>query len=392
MNRLSVTLILFLVASYVSAQDSYGIKGTVLSEINAPMPGATVFLANTTKGTLTDADGKFELNSLAAGGYNLVFSFIGYQPRTITIHVPENKTFRISLNPGVQQLKEVVITEKRLRKSDWFDNLKTFKENFIGLSEDAGHCFILNERALSFKKKLSIFEAAADSLLLIQNEGLGYSLKFLLEKFRFDLKAKKVVYKGQTVFTPLVPKNQDEKIRWANNRLKAYYGSEMHFIRSLYQKRLVEEGFFYNLFKDYLVGNKRVNKAIADTVLLVRSKLFKRMMRVPTIWGYDKILDALSTDSNQMIAFEGQLEIVYVHERQYSGYIASRGTARIGTTLPQKSRIILLGPRITIEPDGQILNDEELFMTQGYWSWELVSESLPYDYNPADDLSIIQPN
>ncbi|MEO8474278.1 MAG: hypothetical protein ABI477_18900, partial [Chryseolinea sp.] len=181
-------------------------------------------------------------------------------------------------------------------------------------------------------------------------------------------------------------------IRWANNRLKAYYGSEMHFIRSLYQKRLVEEGFFYNLFKDYLVGNKRVNKAIADTVLLVRSKLFKRMMRVPTIWGYDKILDALSTDSNQMIAFEGQLEIVYVHERQYSGYMASRGTARIGTTLPQKSRIILLGPRITIEPDGQILNDEELFMTQGYWSWELVSESLPYDYNPADDLSIIQPN
>lgn len=392
MSRLPITVLLLFAGLCANGQESYTIKGSVLSEGKTPLAGATVFLANTTKGTTTNDEGKFELNALAAGGYKLVVSFIGFQVRTINIRVPENKMFSIALSPVVQQLNEVVITGRRLRKTEWLENVKTFKENFIGLSENSKHCFILNEDALSFRKNLNTLEASADSLLVIQNQGLGYSLNFLLEKFRYDQATRKVIYKGHTVYTPLVPRNDEEKLRWAANRLKAYYGSEMHFIRALYKRQLIEEGFFSNLFQDYLVNNHRVNKAIADTVLLVKSKLFKRKIRMPTIWEYNRILDSLSTDTHPAMAFKGQLEVIYIHEGENFRYTGSREPRRVGQTIAQRSRVILLGPSVAFERDGQILNDEGLFMTQGYWSWEMVSESLPYDYNPADDLEIIRPN
>ena len=164
----------------------------------------------------------------------------------------------------------------------------------------------------------------------------------------------------------------------------------MHFIRALYRRKLIEEGFISNLFQENLVGKHTVSNAVPDTIVLVKSNLFKRKLRMPTIWDYNRILDSSSTDTRPIMAFKGQLEVTYINEGENYRYTRIREPRRVGLTIPQKSRIILLGPRVTFEPDGQILNDDELFITQGYWSWELVSESLPYDYNPADDLLIVK--
>lgn len=56
------------------------IKGRVVNEATgAAIPGSSVFISNTSKGTVTNSEGKFELNDVPAGKHDLVISCIGYE-------------------------------------------------------------------------------------------------------------------------------------------------------------------------------------------------------------------------------------------------------------------------------------------------------------------------
>ncbi|MVM33013.1 SusC/RagA family TonB-linked outer membrane protein [Spirosoma sp. HMF4905] len=89
------------------------ITGTVKSESGESLPGINVVIKNTTKGTTTDANGKFTLEVPATA--ILVFSGIGF----VTKEVPVNNRTRIdvSLATDNKQLDEVVVvgygTQKR---------------------------------------------------------------------------------------------------------------------------------------------------------------------------------------------------------------------------------------------------------------------------------------
>lgn len=101
---LSVVLMLMLSAGFVQAQDVQ-VSGTVLDETGSPLPGVTILLKGTTRGTTTDLDGKYSISSPASGV--LVFSFIGYNNSEETIG---NRTkIDITLNPDVSNLEEVVV-------------------------------------------------------------------------------------------------------------------------------------------------------------------------------------------------------------------------------------------------------------------------------------------
>lgn len=88
----------------MQAQDST-VKGTVKDETGMPVPGASVTLNGTTKGTSTDFDGKFEI--LAPLNGVLRVSFIGYT----TINEPVNGRTQIAINfkSESQNLDEVVV-------------------------------------------------------------------------------------------------------------------------------------------------------------------------------------------------------------------------------------------------------------------------------------------
>ena len=59
------------------------IKGTVLDETGAPLPGATITIQGTTKGTVSDIDGNFSIDMPENG--TLMISFIGYKTQVIAI-------------------------------------------------------------------------------------------------------------------------------------------------------------------------------------------------------------------------------------------------------------------------------------------------------------------
>jgi len=58
-----------------------------------PIENVNVFLENTNYGTVTDANGNFEINNIRSGEYKMIFSHISYIDEIRTIEVmPEKKS------------------------------------------------------------------------------------------------------------------------------------------------------------------------------------------------------------------------------------------------------------------------------------------------------------
>jgi iron complex outermembrane receptor protein len=89
------------------------ISGKVIDDKGAPLPGATVVIKGTTKGTTTDTDGKFVID--ADANAMLEISFVGYSPKEVS--VSGQSSMVVQLNQDLSQLNEVVVigygTQKR---------------------------------------------------------------------------------------------------------------------------------------------------------------------------------------------------------------------------------------------------------------------------------------
>lgn len=87
------------------------VTGTVIDgELNAPLPGANVVVRGTTKGTSTDADGKFSLQVETNTG-TLEISYMGFVTQRVNYTLTAGKAnVRTTLQPDAQALGEVVIT------------------------------------------------------------------------------------------------------------------------------------------------------------------------------------------------------------------------------------------------------------------------------------------
>ncbi len=97
------------------------ISGRVTDETSAPLPGVSVVLKGTQRGTTTDGDGQFKLEvpdaSAAAGGpVVIVLSFVGYV--TQEINISGQTSLSVSLVPDNTALKELVVvgygTQKKI--------------------------------------------------------------------------------------------------------------------------------------------------------------------------------------------------------------------------------------------------------------------------------------
>lgn len=89
------------------------VKGTVTDSTGNPLPGVAVRVENTTRGTLTNAEGAYEIKAPATAA--LIFSLLGYLPQRVEIS--NNATLNIRLQEDTKGLNEVVVvgygTQKR---------------------------------------------------------------------------------------------------------------------------------------------------------------------------------------------------------------------------------------------------------------------------------------
>ena len=66
------------------AQQPRSVSGAVTDRTGSPLPGVTVVLKGTTTGTITGADGRYQLSNIEANSI-LVFSFVGMQTQEIAV-------------------------------------------------------------------------------------------------------------------------------------------------------------------------------------------------------------------------------------------------------------------------------------------------------------------
>ncbi len=390
---LSTCLLLFFFHSF--SQTSL-IRGKVVSQANgAPISNCSVFINNSSRGTITNSVGEFELRNIPAGNHELIVSSIGYETY---VHSFTDKQFPIQLDVQLKlratEMESVTI--EPYVKDGWKQWGDFFIENFIGNNENASGCSIKNTKTIKFRysKSKNRLTASADEPLIIVNKSLGYTISYQLEDFFSDFANSTIGYSGYPFFNEIATSRAKLKERWKKNRKTAYQLSMMHFFRSLYLNDLDSQGFTVRTLKRFENVEKQRVKALYarptnDTLIMMNGDLVKmskmELMPQDSIHYYQTILakpdyyespgppipaDSLvsgESDESRVFFFNGTIFISYLRARE---------------GLSQQSSIRLMTPTpVRIWSNGNYFPPGEVF-TMGYWSKsEKLSNLLPIDYS-----------
>lgn len=106
---------------YQSSNAQNKIVGKITDQDNLPLPGATIFISDMNKGTISDKNGKYQLVNLPDGKNSIQYSFIGFANRHETVELSgETFELNISLKQTAVEAEEVVISG--VYKSTQHDN------------------------------------------------------------------------------------------------------------------------------------------------------------------------------------------------------------------------------------------------------------------------------
>lgn len=113
-----LTAVLLLLASIPGwAQQKTTVSGTVIEKSTGEvLPGVNIIIEGTSRGTVTNRDGHYELKVPAADNIQLEFSYIGYESKTKTITklvAGEDNTLDIELVSTLVEGGEIVVTGSR---------------------------------------------------------------------------------------------------------------------------------------------------------------------------------------------------------------------------------------------------------------------------------------
>jgi len=132
----SITVFALLLFTSFSVFAQQGIvRGSVIDDANGEsLIGVTVLVTGTTKGTITDIDGNFELR-IAPGTYTLQVSYISYASLSIEeVSVVADEITLLSnirLKEDVAQLEEIVVTAEAIKTTE--EALLTIKQKSVNL-------------------------------------------------------------------------------------------------------------------------------------------------------------------------------------------------------------------------------------------------------------------
>lgn len=385
-------LLCLLVPFVAFAQDGI-ITGVVTSaDSKKPLPRASVFLSNSQVGTATAEDGTFTMAGIRPGQYNMVVTILGYEDYSKPILVGrEPIKLNIQLTPKPLMLREVVISSA----ADWKKNYEAFKKDFIGTDENSKYCLVNNPHILNltFNQTKQILHADADEFLVVDNKALGYRVKFLVRDFNVDKINGIVSRSGDQVFEDL-PGSDAQKKKWHEAREAVYYGSAMHFYRSLYQDKLDAEGFVvYSL-------HRTLNPIRpSEEVLRHKIKVFSDQGRRDSLKYYYEIanidkwymedlmkpplnqIEILSRTEQQgiwVLHFSNYLYVVYTKKRDevfFKDLYRPLDMPNYETTV-----LTLLDGFPMFDMNGTVVANSPLY--EGTWSKSRLSDMLPVDYVP----------
>jgi len=389
-------LILFLLVFPFAAIAQYGtITGVVTnSESKKPLARASVFLSNSSVGTITADDGSFALYSIRPGQYTMIVSILGYENYSKVVMVGSDPIkLDIKLAQKPLMLREVVISSA----SDWKKNYEQFRKQFIGSDENAKYCEIINPHLLnlSYNQTKQILSANTDQFLIIENKALGYRVKFLVDSFSIDKINGLVSREGSQVFEEL-PGSDAQKKKWHEKREEAYHGSSMHFFRSLISDKFKDEGFIMYHFDRELNPIRPPDNEIRHRIKVYKDhgmidsanyyvglanmpKYYHERLEKPPLFGFE-VFTAGDAPGLYAIHFPHFLYVVYTKKTDDT---ENRDLYRpLDQSNYAVSIITLQGPYAQFDKNGIVVQGGPIF--EGAWASQRLSDMLPVDYVPDD--------
>ncbi|MFT6055605.1 MAG: hypothetical protein ACJAS3_001960 [Roseivirga sp.] len=344
--------------------NQYIFEGIVTDiETDEVLPFASVFLANTTFGTVTNDQGEFRLEVDQPGSYDLIVKFVGFKTFSASYPIFQSQTIRVEVNleRDIRFVDGATVTARR--DSDWWKNLADFKRGFLGVSSFANQCNILNEDKIDFifDQENNVFEAYAKEPLIIENRALGYRIKYVLESYKEFNQYNVILYYGFPVFEELNVGN-NLKRRWVRNREKAYHGSVDHFFSALYNNLLQEEGYMIQA-AEKKEGQVYLGEAVTD--------VFSTLTRGLTI-------------NSKRLFFKNSLIVTYEGGKSKKqlvkpSNIILSGNPNMGN-FPYSEISILEGRKfIEFESNGFVYNPID-YVVSGYWGNLKVADLIPLNY------------
>jgi hypothetical protein len=401
-------LAVLMLPGIIRAQTS--LSGLVLDADNKQtIASANVYLSNSSVGTITNEKGQFIIQNFPSGRYELVISCIGYTTQVIMIssaQLPPSLT--VLLKPNVKELQEVIV--EPYEKNGWDKWGSFFMENFIGTIAFAKDCKLINKELVKFRfsKKNNILQAFANDRLVIENKALGYTLKYDLISFDYDFNTHMFIYQGYPLFEEMETKREGVRKKWMTHREEAYYGSMMHFMRSLYRNKLSENHFeVRKLIKLSSDEKKRVKAAYmktrvpvsmnANNVIVTDDKnsslhpdtlaYYRKVMQDPESFNIliNQILpgDSIAYAMDSVVAglaFSNYLQIVYTPKKTPVEYVQAMHKLIEGPVTSEIFRVT--NAPIAVFANGSYFEGTNL-ISSGYWAWsEKMAAMLPNDYWP----------
>jgi hypothetical protein len=372
-----------------------------------PLAYASVFLANTTYGTTTDSTGSFVLASVPAGQYEVMASYLGYQLYKKKLDVQQNAVLAVSLQPTATQLEEVEVRPRKSRPADY----QKFLVQFLGNSTLSRQCRIENPQdvVVLYDESRRELTAVAPHSLRVLNQALGYRITYYNFDFKVFYRANRCEFVAAPRFEELPTTDARQQQRWNASRRQAYAGSLPHFLRSVRENRISEEGFVVQKMVVEL-NSAETQQRIAQlrdslaTVLVPEPGLLARVYKQPLQAA--QICRPSTSPTTCALYFTNSLQVTYQREQPdavYAAYVAETRSNTLrdaaaakwlgGQTktalgkavyepVAEESQLRWLGPEALILPNGYLTNPLSL-KVDGYWSFEKIGEALPLDYVPA---------
>lgn len=330
---------------------------TVDAVTHETLPFVDVFINNTTLATSTDDNGNFELSNIPYGVHELVMAYAGYEP--IQVYIPVNAE---QIDFGFVEMKPL---DQLLGKqangppdSGWEKSLKKFKSVFLGESEFANQCEILNPYVISFTKQPGgIILGSATEPIEISNMALGYKMSYFLDYF--EATKDDASFAGKVSFSEISTKGGVTALKWINNRKETFIGSPQHLFKAIINHQIKNEGFYL-----YTVDSKNQGTASHGSFM---SELGTEIFPFDTVG----IVFKGKIPNTYKVVLKGKLEI-HAH-----GKLAVQKTY---SDVPYPvSWIDADGDTVFVNPNGVVLNPQEISFRGAMGNHQLAN-LLPSDY------------
>lgn len=354
-NNILKTCLLFLPlvigSLHLNAQQ---IKGRIIDAKNGqPIAGAHVFINNTLSTTLSLNDGSFSLPLAGIG--TIIVACKGYH------------TFKEKTNSSINHTLEIQLQKKETEKVSVYVGPPStlslwqsqFKLNFLGRTQAAYQCSILNMQDVYFFKNhtdSNLIEARSEAPLIIFNKWLGYKITFFLERYWYQKNTRAASYFGYVYFESI---KENKKI--LKNRRNSYYGSAHHFYRTLVEGTLSKKEFSIKHIQTD--SSNKINNGYAS---------------LTTGMNAEDIFFKSPATNLSYITWKQQLQVTYLKAPKI--YLSNHA---MSLSIPHTTQSVLTkdAAQIWLDDSGTVLNPTNLY-TDGYWSIYKLANHLPYHYTP----------